>query len=40
MDDESGESMQLWRKCHSKDRVSQNWRDQCVVDREKPGVDS
>ena len=29
-----------WRKCHSKDWASQNWRDQCVVDGEKPGVDT
>jgi len=28
------------RKCHSKDWVSENWRDYCVVDAGKPGVDS
>ena len=27
-------------KCHSENWVNQNWRDQCVVNREKPGVDS
>ena len=27
-------------KCHSKNWLWQNWRDWCVVDREKPGVDS
>jgi len=29
-----------WRKCLSKDWVSQNWRDWCVVEGEKLGVDS
>ena len=29
-----------WRKCHSKNWVRQNWRDQCVVDGGEPGVDS
>ena len=29
-----------WWKCHSKNTVMQNWRDQCVVHGEKPGVDS
>ena len=29
-----------WRKCRSKDSVRQNWKDQCVVDGGKPGVDS
>jgi len=28
------------RKCHSKNWVRQNWRDKCVVDGGKPGVDS
>jgi len=27
-------------KCHSKDGVSQNLKDQCVVDGKKSGVDS
>ena len=29
-----------WRKCHSKNWVRHNWRDLCVVDGGKPGVDS
>jgi len=29
-----------WEKCHSENWVNQNWRHQCVVNREKPGVDS
>jgi len=29
-----------WRKCYSKDWVRQKWRDYCVVDGGKPGVDS
>ena len=28
------------RKCYSKDWVRQNWKDWCVVDGEKPGIDS
>jgi len=35
MDDESGESMELMEKCHSQHLVRQNWREYCVVDREK-----
>jgi len=29
-----------WRKCHSKNWVRRNWRDQCEVDGGEPGVDS
>jgi len=40
MDDESGESIEPMEKCHSKNCVSQDWRDWSLVDGEKPGVDS
>ena len=29
-----------WEKCHSENWVNQNWRDQCMFDGEKTGVDS
>ena len=41
MDDESDDSMEPMEEvplCHSKDWVSQNWRDYCVDHGEKPGV--
>jgi len=41
MDDESDDSMEPMEEvplCHSKDWVSQSWRDYCVVHGEKPGV--
>ena len=40
MDGESGESMELMEEVPLKELVMQNWRDQCVVDGGKPGVDS
>ena len=42
MDDESGESMEPMEEVPLKElgESSQKWRDQCVVDEEKPGVDS
>jgi len=40
MDDESGESMEAMEEVPlMRLGVSQNWRDWCVVDGEKPGVD-
>jgi len=32
MDNESDESMEPTEEVHSKDWVSQNWKDYCVVD--------
>jgi len=39
MDDDS-ESTELMEEVPQLDYASQNWRDWCVVDREKPRVDS
>ena len=38
MADESGESMEPMKEVPLKDWVSQNWRDQCAVEEEKPRV--
>jgi len=40
MDDESGESMEPMEEVPLKNWVSHSWRDECVVDGEKPEFDS
>ena len=40
MDDDRDESIEPMEKYHWNNWVSQNWRDYCVFNREKPGVDS